>query len=161
VLSWAGRPAEGVPYIERAVTLFETVGIIAFLSLRYTEWAEGLLLDGKVDEARCAAARAVELAVGHGEQAGLALARCVQGEIALASADDSARSRYAEAAALAHRLQLPTLLARCHAGLAEVARRAQQPAAAREHLAEAARLYGATGSRHGIERIEALAGQLG
>jgi len=44
VLSWAGRPVEGLPFIERAITLFETVGIKAFLALRYVEWAEGSLL---------------------------------------------------------------------------------------------------------------------
>jgi class 3 adenylate cyclase/tetratricopeptide (TPR) repeat protein len=160
VLAWAGRPAQGVPFIERAVTLFETVGIRAFLSLRYAEWAEGLLLDGKVAEARRAATRALELALAHGERASEAWARCVLGDVALAASDGSARGHYGDAAGLAEQRGLSMLLARCHLGLAEVERLAGQPAAAREHLARAAGLYGAGGSRYGLGRVDALAARL-
>ena len=52
ILSWAGRPAEGVCYSERAITMFQSIGIKMFLSQRYVEWAEGLLLDGKISDAR-------------------------------------------------------------------------------------------------------------
>src|SRR5262249_16981098 len=68
VLAWAGRPAEGVPFIERSISLFETVGIKAFLALRYVEWAEGLLLAQQIDDARRAALRGLDLAATHGEQ---------------------------------------------------------------------------------------------
>ena len=116
-----GGPARrGRALIERAVTLFEIVGIKAFLSLRYVEWAEGLLLADRVDDARRVALRAVELAVAHGERTVETWARCLLGETARASGEPGAsvaRSHYEQARALAEELGLPLLLARCHLGL--------------------------------------------
>ncbi len=163
ILSWAGRPAEGVPFIERAITLFETIGIKAFLALRYVEWAEGLLLAHRINEARPAAARALELALAHGEGASETWARCVLGDIALASSEPDAgmaRSHYGHARALAEERGLAMLLARCHLGVGRLELLEQHPAQAREHLAAARRLYRQAGSQYWLARVDEALTQL-
>jgi class 3 adenylate cyclase/tetratricopeptide (TPR) repeat protein len=161
VLSWTGRPTEGVPFIERAITLFETVGIKAFLALRYVEWAEGLLLADNIPEARRAATRAVELAVTHRERASEAWARCLLGDIALTSSApelDAARAHYGQARALAEEAGLILILGRSHLGLGRLDLLEGHTIAAREHLMTAGQLYRQAGTPYWIARVdEALA----
>ncbi len=162
VLAWAGRPGEGLPFIERAVTLFETVGIKAFLALRYVEWAEGLLLGHNVDEARRTAERAVDLAVTHGERASETWARCLLGDIALASsAPDlgAARAHYERARILAEEGALVLILGRSHLGLGRLELMEGRRDEARGHLTAAGRLYRQAGTPYWMARVdETLAG---
>ncbi len=164
VLSGAGRPDEGVPFTERAVALFEMVGIKAFLSMRYVEWAEGLLLAGRIDEARRATLRAVELTALHGEPAGESWARCVLGDVELASrkADaGAAHAHYEAALAIAEEQGLVLLRARCHLGFGRIDQLAGDPTAAREHLMIAERIYRDVGSPYWLRRVDEARAALG
>jgi tetratricopeptide (TPR) repeat protein len=157
VLAWSGRATEGVPLIERAVTLFEAVGIRAFLGLRYVEWAEALLLDGRPEEARATATRAVEISVAQAERANETWARCLLGDIALATAPvdvETALAHYEQARATADALALAPLLARCRLGLGRAHARLGDLEAAREELAAARAFYSSAGSDYWIARVD-------
>jgi class 3 adenylate cyclase/tetratricopeptide (TPR) repeat protein len=153
VLSGAGRPDEGVPFSERAIALFEMVGITAFLSLQYVQWAEGLLISGRVDGARRAAERAVDLASRNGERSSESWARCVLGDVALEAGAGDARLHHETALAIAEAQRLPMLCARSHLGLARMASRAGDRAAARQHLAVAGEIYHAARAPRWLARV--------
>jgi tetratricopeptide (TPR) repeat protein len=105
---------------------------------------EALLAAGRVDEARVAATRALDLARERGEQGHEAWALRLLGEIAAqprATAADEAASHYRQALALAERLDMRPLAAHCHLGLGEAFRHASALADARDHLTAATTMY--------------------
>ena len=71
VLGWAlchsTSPSEGLPYLERAVTVHEATGINAYLTWMYRHWAEGLFLGGEEGTATEKAQHALSLARKFGE----------------------------------------------------------------------------------------------
>jgi hypothetical protein len=139
------------------------VGFKAFLSLRYVEWAEGLLLAGRVDEARTAAQRGLELATTHGERGSAVWARCALGDIELTAGPAGAqvaRAHYEGAREEAERMELRGFLGRCHLGLGRVEALGDDRSRAREHLATAALLYRQAGSRSWLARVEAASAGL-
>jgi tetratricopeptide (TPR) repeat protein len=157
VLAWTGRPIEGAEYVERAVTLFESVGIKAFLALRYVEWAEALLLAENLERAQATATRAFELAVMQGERANESWAWRVLGDIALAAPrgdHEGARAHYEKGRELAQHLGLLPLLARCHLGLGLVHARVSDIARARAAFHAARDFYRTMGSDFWLARAE-------
>jgi tetratricopeptide (TPR) repeat protein len=84
---------------------------------------EALLAAGRIDEARAAGTRALDLARERGERGHEAWALRLIGEIAVhpgAAASDVAEGHYRQALALAERLDMRPLVAHCHRGLAHL-----------------------------------------
>jgi tetratricopeptide (TPR) repeat protein len=156
VLAWLGRADEALGELERGVGLYEQFGIESHRSTFHWRWAEGLLLAGKVADARRLAHRAIELAVGLGEKGNEAQARAVLADIACVG--DHPR----EAARLAHEaleacaaLGMRPAAARCHLSLGTLYRRTGEEAQAREHLSTAAKMFGEMHMRYWGQRTEA------
>jgi class 3 adenylate cyclase/tetratricopeptide (TPR) repeat protein len=105
---------------------------------------EALFAAGRVDEARAAATRALDLTRERGEQGHEAWALRLLGEIAAhpsAPATDEAEGYYREAFALAERLDMRPLAAHCHFGLGQLHRGRGDPVNADEHLATATAMF--------------------
>ncbi|HEV8228168.1 MAG TPA: adenylate/guanylate cyclase domain-containing protein [Methylomirabilota bacterium] len=156
VLAWLGRADEALGELERGVGLYEQFGIESHRSTFHWRWAEGLLLAGKVEQARRPAHQAIELAVGLGEKGNEAQARAVLADIACVG--DPPR----EAARLAHEaleacaaLGMRPAAARCHLSLGTLYRRTGEEAQAREHLSTAAKMFGEMHMRYWGQRTEA------
>ena len=84
--------AEGLPYLERAVSIHEASGANVFLSRMYWMWADGLLLAGDTEEAIEKTRHALALSGAFGE-------RGVEAEASLLLADIEATSDQLVAAA--------------------------------------------------------------
>jgi hypothetical protein len=116
------------------------------------------LAAGRVDEARVAATRALDLARERGEQGHEAWALRLLGEIAAqprATAADEAESHYRQGLALAERLDMRPLVAHCHLGLGTFYRRGGDPATGQEHLITAATMYREMGMTLWLEKADA------
>ena len=87
--------AEGLPYLERAVSIHEASGANVFLSRMYWMWADGLLLAGDTEEAIEKTRHALALSGAFGE-------RGVEAEASLLLADIEATSDQLVAAASHH-----------------------------------------------------------
>jgi hypothetical protein len=127
------------------------------MALRYVEWAEGLLLGHNVDEARRTAARAVDLAVTHGERASETWARCLLGDIALASSEPdlgAARVHYERTRILVEEGALILILGRSHLGLGRLEVLEDRRDKARGHLTTAGRLYREAGTPYWMARVD-------
>jgi tetratricopeptide (TPR) repeat protein len=101
---------------------------------------EALLAASRVDEARSAATRALDLARERGEQGHEAWTLRLLGEIAThpdVTAVDVAEGYYRNALVLAERLDMRPLVAHCHLGLGNLYRRTGNRAKAAEHLSTA------------------------
>src|SRR6266478_4143151 len=158
-LGWAlvasGRPAEGLPHLERAVGIFEAVGLKSHLSQVCGWCAEALLGLGRVDEARATAVRAVDLARGCGEEGYEAEARYVlaRGMMATNSTEmESAVIVLAEIAAKSQELEMRPLFGRTLLALAEAESRRSNVAQAVVHAGAAAMLFTKLGMPHEKER---------
>jgi tetratricopeptide (TPR) repeat protein len=116
--------------------------------------AEVYLRAGRAAEAAAAARRALELSRAHGQQAGVANALRVLGDVHAASAVPdvgAAETAYREARDLGERLGLRPLIAHCHRGLGLLHLRCGDRARADEHLGAAAALYRELGMRAWLE----------
>jgi len=141
-LALAGRAAEAVPLIERAVAQSDAMRLVAGRSMVLTCLGEAYLGAGRLDEAGASARRALTLARGQRERGHEAWAQRLLGEIALASAPRAADARgaFAEALALAEELGMRPLAALCRLGLGRQARAAGDLPAAQAELETAAAL---------------------
>jgi tetratricopeptide (TPR) repeat protein len=161
VLAWLGRTDEALVELERGAGLYEQFGIESHRAMFHWRWAEGLLLAGRVEEARGLAGRSIELAVGSGEKGNEAQARAVLADIACVGDDTGeAAGRLEEALALCESLGMRPLTARCHLSLGRLGRRPGAEGAAREHLGTAARMFGEMQMRFWLERAEAEMSEL-
>jgi tetratricopeptide (TPR) repeat protein len=156
ILAWLGRADEALGALERGAGLYDQFGIESHRATFHWRWAEGLLLAGKVDDARRHAHRAIELAVGLGEKGNEAQARAVLADIACVGDEPH------EAARLAHHaldacaaLGMRPAAGRCHLTLGTLYRRAGEEAQAREHLSTAAKMFGEMHMRYWEQRTEA------
>jgi tetratricopeptide (TPR) repeat protein len=120
-----GRPVEGVGLLQSSVARSEELGVRAYLALWTTSLAEGLLAVGRIDEARVAGERALELARAHRERGHEAWAHRLLGQVAAADGVDpeKAAAHYEAATTLARALEMRPLLAMCHLGFGDLARR--------------------------------------
>jgi class 3 adenylate cyclase/tetratricopeptide (TPR) repeat protein len=156
LLTLNGRPAEGLPYLERGAALQAEAGIRGTLSVFWHRWAGGWLEAGELQEAGRTARHAVELAQAAGERAYMAEAFHVLARIDAASGDVvSARDHYQRARDLATSLEMRPLAARCDLGLGSVASRAADLIRARAYLARAAGEFRALGMLRSLSQAEA------
>jgi tetratricopeptide (TPR) repeat protein len=150
-----GRGAEAEPLLHEALALFDSTPAPQLVSAL---WAgEGLLLLGRIDDARDLAERGLDAARRRGARGPEAWAlrllgevECHRDEMNADRADGSLRG----ALRLAEELGMRPLIAHCHAGLARVARRTARSEAAREHLATATMMYREMGMTYWLERAE-------
>ncbi len=119
---------------------------------------EALFAAGRVDEARAAATRALDLTRERGERGHEAWALRLLGEIAThpsAPATDEAEGYYREALALAERLDMRPLVAHCHRGLGTLFGRTASRELADEHLSTATEMYREMGMAFWLEKADA------
>jgi class 3 adenylate cyclase/tetratricopeptide (TPR) repeat protein len=134
----AGRTAEALATLERALepSVYRKGATYTWLYL-YLAAAEAYLTAGRGAEARLHVDKAEALARGNNEQAHLAVALKLRGDILRASADggesDRARQSYLDAIALAEARGMRPLLAQCHRALGELLAKQDRPAA-NQHL---------------------------
>ncbi len=116
----AGRHDEGTAQVERSVETLTAMRYIPALPSAWAGLGEVHLLAGRLPEALAAAQRAAELCEQHGQQATHAAVLRLLGDIhaaATPSAAADAEDAYSRALALADRLGLRPLVARCHLGI--------------------------------------------
>jgi tetratricopeptide (TPR) repeat protein len=156
--SLTGRVDESMPLFEQSI---ETAAAMKFLpcnSIWIVWWGEACLSRGSLEEARDHAARALELARVQKEPAYEAYALHLLGMIGTRHDQpdlENTEGRYREAMAMAQRLGLRPLVARCHFGLSKLYRRTDKPEQAREHFTTATTLYREMGMPHWLEQAEA------
>jgi class 3 adenylate cyclase/tetratricopeptide (TPR) repeat protein len=159
VLGWtyamSGRTSDGVALLRQAVTFVEARSLRSQHASVVVLFGEACLLDGRVEEARAAAGRALDLArerQQHGEEAvGLRLL----GEIAATATPidrDTAERHYATAVEVAEELRNRPLQGRCHLGLARHHLRLGRRAVAEEHLVLAIKLFCAMDMRYWVKQ---------
>jgi class 3 adenylate cyclase/tetratricopeptide (TPR) repeat protein len=156
-LAQAGRPVEGLGHLEQALALQERIGAKFFLANFYAGWADGLLLAGRMDEAKRIAEQAVEQASASGERQGEALALEILGEIALAETPPNvagAAAALERTATLAEECGCRPLLARCHLSLGKLYRHTGEHGKAQEHLTTATTMYREMDMRFWLEQAE-------
>jgi len=158
VYAWSGRIAEGVSWLQQALTAYESAGIGYYHSLSVERLGEAYLLADQVENARACADRAVMLARGRGERGYEAWALRLQGEVA--SHHDrpdvtTAGAHYGAALALASELEMRPLVAHSHHGLGRLYRRTGNREQAQEHLTTATAMYGKMDMRFWLERAQA------
>ena len=154
-LSHSVSPSEGLSYLERAVSIHEATGAKILLSRMYLAWADGLLLAGDQGTAREKLQHALGLACRFGE-------RGEEAEVSLLLADteaacgqtDTAITWYHDAGRIGERLGMRPLLARYHAGLANLYRRTGEQAKTRQHLTTAMGMFREMGMTYWLEKAE-------
>ncbi len=156
VYAVSGRVAVGLELAARAVLQAERMGRLGRLSLITTHDGETNVLAGRMDVARARGERALALAREHKERGNEVYALRLLGVVAAEGvpADlETARARFEEARALAEKLGMRPLLARCLLGLGRVARRAGDAAEARRLLDRAAALLRELGMQFWLDRL--------
>jgi class 3 adenylate cyclase/tetratricopeptide (TPR) repeat protein len=144
VNSLLGRISEGLSLLRVALNAMETMGRGAYHSLIVAQTGEACAKAGRLDDARRHAERAVSLARSRGEAGYEGLALCVLAEIMMRADPpeaDMCERNFRAASALAARLGMRPLTARCTLGLAGLYDRAGRTCQAEERLAEALSLY--------------------
>jgi class 3 adenylate cyclase/tetratricopeptide (TPR) repeat protein len=144
VYARSGRVAEGVSWLQQALTAYESAGIGYFHSLSVVQLGEAYLLADQVEDARACADRAVMLARQRGERGHEAWALRLLGEMASHHHRPdvaTAEAHYGAALALASELGMRPLLAHCHLGLGKLSGRTGDGGKAQEHLTTAATMY--------------------
>jgi tetratricopeptide (TPR) repeat protein len=157
VSALAGRSAEGVSWLEEAVTGYDSAGMGVHHSL-CVEWlGEACLLADRVEDARAAAERALTLARERGEHACQAWTLRLLGDIAARGARPdvaTAAGHYDAAMTLASTLDMRPLVAHCHRGRGGLYRRVGDPAQAQADLTTARAMYREMGMTHWMEALE-------
>ncbi len=115
----AGWPRDGIALLEETVQVAEARGFVARHALRLAYLGEAYLTMGRKKEAADWGARALALAVEHGERANEAYALRVLAKVEAYSGNrDAAEAHYLAALKLSKKLGLRPLTAHCHRGLA-------------------------------------------
>jgi class 3 adenylate cyclase/tetratricopeptide (TPR) repeat protein/ABC-type thiamine transport system ATPase subunit len=155
-LAWLGRTDTGLSDLERAIVIWEAMGLKGSSARFHFSWAQALLLAGKLVEAKQAADKALKLARATSEQGDEVEALWVQGEIALRREDfDAAQDAFTQADAVAQDLGMRPLVAHCHLGLGRLYRRTGKRQEAQEHLTTATTMYREMDMRFWLEQAEA------
>lgn len=144
MLAWTGRTDAALSYLERSVSVHETLGISAYLSIFCCRLAEALRLAGRAAEAAPVADRALELARRFGERGIEAEVLVARGEIGetLAPADvHAADTRYRHAIDRARALGMRPVLARALLRRGQLQMRAGAPEQGRRWVAEATSMF--------------------
>jgi tetratricopeptide (TPR) repeat protein len=133
----SGRPGDGIPLLEEALRIVESIGLVVGHSSTLAHLGEAYVVAGRVEDAATVTEQAFAIARDHGQQADKATALRLLGDVAAGrgSASDARRS-YGEAIALAESLGMRPLTARGRLGLGILLRR-DSDVASRPTLEEA------------------------
>jgi len=137
-----GRAEEAIGVIEEGLRRAPEVQM--FAGDWQTKLAEAYLCAGKFEDAREIARGALELSRSMGQQGAEAQCLCLLGDIESAGPigqAETAEGIYREAMVRSEALGMRPLVARCHFGLARLARRTGPPSRSRAHLDAAASLF--------------------
>ena len=154
----AGRVDESLPLFEQSLDMAAAMKFLPCNSIWIVWFGEACLLGRRPEEAQDHAVRALELARVQKEPAYEAYALHLFAMIDTRHEPPdlkSAESRYREAMAMAERLGLRPLIARCHLGLATLHRRSGNRAHATQHLTTATEMLRAMDMRVWLEQAEA------
>ena len=155
----AGRVSKGLSILRGAVDEADRLGNVSGQAMRLSALGEVLLLAGQPDEAAATADLALDQSRRRGERGHEGWALRLQGDVAATRTPPTrgaARDRYQEALALATVLDMRPLEARCHLGLAALARAEgarDEAAAARERSIE---MFSGMGMQLWLARAEGL-----
>jgi len=153
----AGRTAEALELAERGVRQAQSMQRFGRLSLIMTHLGEARLLAGHPAAAAADAWRALELAHTHRERGNVVYAERLLGLAARATTPpdaESARTHLARALDLAGLLGMRPLAARCHLGLARLARDGGDAAGGEKHLITAREAFQAMRMTYWLERCD-------
>ena len=151
-LSLSGRADLGIPMLEKTIGLAEARHFVARHSLRLAYLAEAYMLADRLADAEHTAARAIELAIEHGERANHGYALRVAGEVnARLGKPVEAEVNFQAALKLAQEMGMGPLTAHCHRGLAEALETKGERATAASHGRSAAVLIEAMQMRFWAE----------
>jgi class 3 adenylate cyclase/tetratricopeptide (TPR) repeat protein len=153
----SGRHGRALELAEPAVRDLQRMGRVGRLSLITTHLGEVHVLAGRIDAAAEAAQRALALAREYKERGNEVYALRLLGLVASERVPRDvaeARARYGQAIPLAEELGMRPLLARCHLGLARLARSTGDRATAGKHLETAAALLREMNMSYWLERLE-------
>jgi tetratricopeptide (TPR) repeat protein len=142
-----GRVEEGVALLEEAVQQHTRTGIMASHSLWLVMLAAAYLVAGRADDATTTARAALERSRASGTHGDEGWASFTLGEIAAARGEPGAQTAYEEALAVAQKLEMRPLEARCHLALGRLLARSGERASAQRHLDRAAALARDLGMR--------------
>jgi tetratricopeptide (TPR) repeat protein len=160
----AGRPTEGIALLEQSAERLTEMHIVMNHSIVLCWLSEACLLAGHVDKANASGELALNLAHENKEKGHYAWALRLQGELAAHSVSPDiamASAHYNHAISLASRLGMHPLVARCHFGLGNLYRRADNREQARQQLAAAAAMFQHMGMTYWLGQAEAELRQLG
>jgi class 3 adenylate cyclase/tetratricopeptide (TPR) repeat protein len=157
------RVKESFPLFEQSLDMAAAMKFLPCNSVWIVWWGEACLSGSRLEEAQDHAARALELARVQKEPAYEAYALHLLGMIG-ARRDrpdvESVERRYREGMAMAERLGLRPLVARCHLGLAGLYLRSGDRAQATQHLSIGTEMLQAMEMPVWLEQAETLARQL-
>jgi tetratricopeptide (TPR) repeat protein len=159
-----GAAEKGLPRIRRAVETQTAMGFRNYLSWFVGMLAEGLLLEGRYDDAHREAERALSLARECGERRCEASVHRLLGEIAvcrLPLSPEVAEAHYTEGLHLATHIRARPIAAECHLGLGALFRRRGNSDAAGAHIAGAVSMFREMGMTYWLEKAETEMAQLG
>ncbi|PYN22149.1 MAG: adenylate cyclase, partial [Candidatus Rokuibacteriota bacterium] len=125
----AGRVGDAISLLEQAAAIASALAAPVLIFL-----GEACLLAGRIDEARHAASRALELSAERAEQGWQAWGLRLMGDVAAQTDAGRAEDAYRRGLALASALGMQPLVAHCHLGLGGLYRRGDKPREAGEHL---------------------------
>jgi class 3 adenylate cyclase/tetratricopeptide (TPR) repeat protein len=156
IYTLSGRPDAGVELAERAVAQAERMGRLGRLSLLVTHLGEAYFFAGRREDAVREAERALVLATERGERGNQVYAHRLIGLVASEEEPlkvEMARHHLSEALALAEKLGMRPLAARCHLALGRLMRRLGDLAGARPHLETAHELLERMQMRYWLDRL--------
>jgi tetratricopeptide (TPR) repeat protein len=154
----AGRPREGIKLLEQSAERLIEMHIVMNHSIVLCWLSEACLLAGHVDKANASGELALKLAHENKERGHYAWALRLQGELAAHNVSPDivlASARYNHAISLASQLAMRPLVARCHFGLGNLYRRADNREQARQQLTTAAAMFRHMGMTYWLGQAEA------
>jgi transcriptional regulator with AAA-type ATPase domain/tetratricopeptide (TPR) repeat protein len=157
VYALLGRTAEGIPLLQQALSVMETMRSRFALSLYLARLSEAYLLSDRLDrveDALALARRALTLAREGGQRNAEARTLRLLGDVtARGNSPEEAESHYRDALALAEELGMRPLVAHCHAGLGRLLERTDQRGQSRQHLPTAMRMYREMEMTYWLEKV--------
>jgi len=153
----AGGVATGMAALRNAIAAQTAMGFRNGLSLLAGWLSEGLLLDGRLDEAVTEAQRGMTLAADCNERRMQATLEQMLGDLAAhrdPSSLDPAEAHYRRGLAIATELGAQPVIAHCHRGLGVLHRRIGDGDQARRHLTAATAMYREMAMTFWLEKAE-------
>ncbi len=139
----SNRPDDAIAILEEAVAAAAGMELMVDQALRLAHLSEAYLQAGHVEQATRIAHLAQQSALDFNQRGASAWTQWLFGEIhSQSERQEQAEEHYRKAVRLASELGMAPLIAHCHFGIGKGLGRTKKVEAARDHLVEAARLYG-------------------